>query len=85
MGIALVIFLLVERAAMVHLLKTPASRFLAPGFLALLVAVLWYIAQQPKPPLYALLVAWLGLWVAAMMVKSTVKDGAQKPPTTPAP
>jgi hypothetical protein len=82
MGVAVIIYLLVERAARVGILRSAKLKFLAPGAIALLFVVSVWPSLSPRPPVYMALLAWLGLWVAAMMVKSTVSD--QKPPDKPA-
>lgn len=82
MSAGVIIYLLVERAAMVKMLASPRAKFLAPGALALVIVVLFYLAQDPRPPLYVPVIKWLGLWVFAMMAKATVKDNeAKKEPT----
>jgi hypothetical protein len=83
MGAAMIIYLLVERAGKVKLLRSPQAKFLAPGIIALVLVAAVYLAQSPRPPVYLVLLTWLGLWVSAMMVKSTVKDGGTKPPDKP--
>lgn len=81
MSVGVIIYLLVERAAMVRILASPKSKFLAPGAIALVLVALFYVAQNPRPPLYVPFAKWLGLWVFAMMAKAMVKDNeAKRPP-----
>lgn len=80
MGVGMIIYLLVERAARVKILANPKAKFLAPGLLALLIVATFFMAHDPLPPFYVPLIKWLGLWVAAMMVKATVKDNERQPP-----
>lgn len=81
MSLATIIYLLVERAGMVKLLPSPRAKFLAPGLVALVITMLAFLAADPRPPFWRLLVDWLGLWVASIMVKATVKDNeARRPP-----
>lgn len=86
LSVVAIIYWLVEKASAAGILKSKRARFLAPGVLSAPIVAAWYVAQNPRPAAYIVLLLWMGLWVAAMLFKSGVKDNERKgAPEPPAP